>query len=332
MRVGDSSAAQNVSTVICIPGKPFEESTSKAEDFKAASSLLWPIVVLVIAITYKADIRSILKRARSIEIFGQKAELDRDLDRLQATAERAEKEVEQKPLEPNEEPPPQVSEEENVPPSMRSDRPGRRSNGQVIDSILREASTSPKVALISLAGELEQLLRRMVGAQGAVQPLRLLRAIPGIPDSVVSAFQIFWHIRSRLVHGENVTSEELIRAIDSGLTIFKTIAELPNLATIVEMVDLYSDENLINLLDGVRGVVISYITNTQDGAEVQNLLWPTDKVYRAREIVKPAWDTSRSIQTAWYKDPRSDRALRTDWLQAAYFVGESAGRSELTSF
>ena len=64
-----------------------------AELVRAISTLLWPAFALWLFLTYKEEIRAVLRRIKKGKLFGQEIELEDSLQRLQNEAKQAEIEV-----------------------------------------------------------------------------------------------------------------------------------------------------------------------------------------------------------------------------------------------
>ncbi|HEV2129423.1 MAG TPA: hypothetical protein VGR22_12465 [Thermomicrobiales bacterium] len=123
----------------------------------------------------------------------------------------------------------------------------------VIEAILEEASDDPKVVLIRLSLEIEKELRFLLGSAGFLQdrdylPLRkavetLWHEYPVLPPTVIDAIEAFWEVGNHTIHGGKGDRDAVVRAVDSGLVVLKTLHGLPMVQFVVYHpgVEVYAD-------------------------------------------------------------------------------------------
>lgn len=185
-----------------------------AEIINSIASLLWPIFAFTVFFAYRKELPELLKRVKRGKFFGQELELREDLDKLQETA---------------------IAARDSVPigdASAKSDL----SDSSKIENAIGSAS-SPKIALILLATEIEREVRKLLAITGwfnrhqyrsLPRALEFLEKQSLLPSSVVSSVSGFWNVRSKLVHGHNIADEDITRAIDSGMTILNALRAIPH--------------------------------------------------------------------------------------------------------
>src|SRR5262249_38679884 len=138
--------------------------------------------------------------------------------------------------------------------------PTDRSRESVVYDIgqqtLQHAKDDPRIALMYLASQMEWYVRKLAyihvrGLYANQPPTNLVGWIEDLdgsgkilPPRVRDALKYFSDIRNRIVHHHDATPDEIIRAIDSGLTILKALEGIPREINIVYHpgVDIYADK------------------------------------------------------------------------------------------
>jgi hypothetical protein len=196
-----------------------------AELLTAVAALLWPVAFFLVLFVYRGDVRRVFQRLRKARLLGQELELDEELSAVQRSVDAAVEAVE--------------SEDPHPPPSARTASGNLASAGSpdVLDEvseILRIAAQSPKAALMLLASHIERRLRGLVQAPGesariptVVAMVQRLAKDGRIPESLANSISSFLHVRSRVLHGGEATPNEVLRAIDVGLTLLRTLSTVP---------------------------------------------------------------------------------------------------------
>ena len=200
----------------------------------------------------------------------------------------------------------------------------------VVRNIVSEAARSPKATLILLASELEKLARDILATTGHLEGRRFIpvtQAIAeldqkfGLPRHISSSLKSFWEARNRLIHGGEGTDEDILRAVDSGLTILKALQAMPRETNVVHepSVVVYSDAGLTTPIPNVHGVILE--TRAPGGASKTFRIFPTTRThFKKGHQVAWEWNMGIVVGQAWYRAPDTGEA-REAWLSAAEFVG-----------
>jgi hypothetical protein len=286
-----------------------------ADLIRAIATLLWPLLAFVVVWMFKEQVREILGRLRRGKLLGQEIELEEKLRRLDESAQTAASE-----------PPTPISV-----PETHNEVIARESElADVARHILDEASRSPKVALILLASELEREVYQLLASKGLLHESRrtsLPRAIEvleqrgALPRHLAESVRNFWEVRNRLVHGQDATQDDIIRAIDSGLTILRTIQAIPRRVNIVYHpgVEVYSDPEGKNIREGAKAVVLE--STSPGGALKTFLVYPTTRThFQKGKRVAWEWNESRVFGESWYKHPDTGK-ITPGWNESMEFVG-----------
>lgn len=278
------------------------------------ASLLWPVFAFVMLAMYRKQLGDLIARLRKGKLLGQEIELDESLNRLQRSATAVAEEVAALP-----------------PATIDVIAPESASSDDSIDNILREAARSPKAALLLLASELEREARQLLGSVGQLKgqkfvPLSqalhaLQKQFGGLPGHIPSSLKLFWEVRNRLVHGGQAENEEILRAIDSGITILKALRAFPRETNYVfdPGVIVYQDSNCTVPWPTGKGVILQ--TESRGGTQRFFRIFPTTKThFKKGKRVAWEWDDSTVWKDAWYKDPDSGE-IKLAWNSAMEFVG-----------
>ena len=282
---------------------------------QAVAALLWPLFAFTTLFVFRRQISDLVKRLKRGKLLGQEIELNESLEALNKSANTVEQEVAALP-------PPVTSQTSVVePPPQQED---------TVRLVLSEAAKSPKTALILLASELEKLALQILASTGHLQGRRfmpIIRAIDelqrtlGLPDHVQSSLKLFWSARNRLVHGGEGTDEDILRAVDSGLTILKALQALPRETNVVlePSVPVYVDEDLTVEMPGERGVILE--TTAPGGAAKFLRIFPTTRThFQKGKQVAWEWNTQQVFPQAWYRHPVTQVSTEA-WSSAAEFIG-----------
>ncbi len=189
---------------------------------RAVAVILWPIIVIWVVIMFKAEIRDMLRRFRRGKLFGQELELDPTVSELSKTVKRA---VLTAPIQPG-----GASSYTNKTFSL-------------VKEVLSEAKNSPKVALMTLWNHLESELFHLMATMDLLEKTVfsasdaiLILADKGLlPKTISSSLNQFLQVRDILIHnhgqGENI--DNILSAIDSGISILKLVQAIPHETNIV---------------------------------------------------------------------------------------------------
>jgi hypothetical protein len=199
-----------------------------------------------------------------------------------------------------------------------------------VDKILQESARSPKAALLLLAAEIEKELRRvLLGSgwhagqeiHGIRQGFDILTRLEVLPKHVAGSVRLFSEMRNKLVHGGNATDDDILRAIDSGVTILKTLRSISLEIHKVHHpgVELYSDSDGKRLLPNVRGLILE--TTSPGGTNKRHAVYPTTRVHFAKgQRVAWEWNLQNKYGRTWYRDPDSGE-IKPAFHSAGEFIG-----------
>lgn len=285
-----------------------------AEIIKAIASLLWPLLGFFALIAFKKEISQTILRLKKGKIFGQEVELNEDLIRLQKKASEASDEVASLPI------------------NTEEDTLIRQDGDDSITNIIKEAARSPKAALILLASEVEKEAKQTLASIGKLKGRRQLPLIQildeldshyGLPKHVTSSLRLFWGTRNKIIHGGETEDGNILSAIDSGITILRTLKVLPKEINWVhnEGVPIYSDPQCKNEISGVKGIILK--TESPNGTKVSYRIYPsTKKHFKKGTRVSWEWGLEKTWKDAWYRDPATSE-IKQAWNGSAEFIGRN---------
>jgi hypothetical protein len=295
---------------------PVEEA---ADLIRAFASLLWPLIVLLLLITYRPEVLRILRRLKRGrgKILGQ--ELEFELDELETSASQAAEEAPQAQL-PRAEVPALPAPEDQPPPPRR---PALAEPDDPIERVLTEAAVSPRLGLVTLAAEMERTMRRILaGSQPPENWERrslpqMIRRIEELPPTLSRAIRQFYEVRSRVVHGHDVEEADVVRTLDSGLTILSALRDLDyEIHEVVHArVEVYGDADGTQARE-IHAVILNSYSKTQSRRDV----FPTRREYLPGQEVTWEWDFSHDWPESWYRDPDTGEIMHA-WTSAAEFAG-----------
>ena len=281
---------------------------------QAVSALLWPILTFVALLMFKSQISDIAKRLKKGKLLGQEIELSESLNKLNEVAEIVTNEIAELPTDTK-----QIKSNKELASEM-----------DIVRKIIGEAGRSPKAALIMLSAEIEKFATEFLATTGNLkgrraisvrQAIQELHQSYGLPSHVLSSLEHFWEIRNRLIHKGEGGEEEILRAIDSGISILKALQAMPREINIVfeASVPIYYDLELKNVIPNVKGVILE--TYSASGVTKYYRIFPTTKNYekKGKEV---SWEWNMELVTgeAWYFDKVSNESKQA-WHSAAEFVG-----------
>ncbi len=279
---------------------------------RAVAALLWPALALVLFFTYKEDLRALLRRIRKGKLLGQEIELDASLRELQEEASKA------------------ASQVKDIPTTHSEMRIGSGDGPEQFNKIIEESVQSPKVALLLLGAEIEKELRHVLlgsgwhGGQeirGLSQGFDVVNRLEVLPKHVAGSVRLFSEMRNRLIHGGSASDDDVLRAIDSGLTILKALRSIPLELHVVHHpgVDLYSDAEGRDVMPGVKGVILE--STSPGGATKRHAIFPTTRGhFKSGQRVAWEWDLKNKYGPSWYRDPDTAE-VKQAFLGSMEFTG-----------
>lgn len=285
-----------------------------SEILKAIASLLWPILGFTTIYLFKNEIASTLGRMKKGKFLGQEIELSDEVVKLHKTATEALEEV------------------SSLPKSSNSPEKQDKDDNSSLSEIIKEASRSPKTALILLASEVEKEAKQTLASIGKLQGthrMTLSQIINeldnhyGLPRHVSSSLRLFWETRNKIIHGGETEESNILSAIDSGVTILRTLQSLPKETNWVqnEGVPVFSDPDCKHEIKGVKGIILR--TESPSGAKISYRIFPSTRVhFQKNKRVSWEWSFDRTWNDAWYKDPETDE-IKLAWNSSSEFIGRN---------
>jgi hypothetical protein len=270
-------------------------------------SFAWPVATVFLFICFRAEISGLTTRISGMKVLGQEVQLHPKLDELQRTTNALQAEA-----------------AANTSPASDSFRA----------SVLAEAARSPKAALMLLGAEIERRLRPFLAATGFHHQVKSNAPLPDAVDAITTTWhlstnfrqsvRLFWDVREKIIHGYNVSDDDVLRAIDSGLLIMNALDGLPREKKVVVStgVELFADAEGKKPRKGVWGLILE--NTSSDGKGTRSLqIFPTTRThYRIGDEVTWDFDTASTYDETWYRDPRT-RAIKHAFQQSMAFVGRS---------
>lgn len=191
-----------------------------------AHALQWPLIVLIICILFREQVGELLQRLVHWKGMGVEADFAESVKELAEGTLRAQ-ELRETAAEA-------LPDEASIPEDIRV------REHEVRDKVLSLAPVVPRGALMELSAEIEDALRRYVAKVDPTVPRTqsvqsLVRYIlnPNPQDMPFTRYllaqnlEAFWRVRNRVVHEAGIADEDLLRAIDSGLSILHDLNTLP---------------------------------------------------------------------------------------------------------
>ena len=284
-----------------------------AELLKAIAALLWPLAALFALYIFKPQLRDLLVRLKRGKLLGQEIELNESLARLDATAIAVESEVASLP-----------------PTETQLSIIHKRQEPDMISHVLSLSAQSPKASLLVLASEMERELRQLLASMGLLsgtrnipfqQAIDILNERGGLPRHVSSSVKLFRDVRNRLVHGIETNPNDILRAIDSGVTILRALQAIPHETNIVYHpgVPIFHDAKGKELIDGAKGVILQI--ESPSGTSKMFHIFPTTRThFQKGKKVAWEWSSERLFGEAWYQDPDTNE-IKHAWTSSMEFIG-----------
>lgn len=192
-----------------------------------------------------------------------------------------------------------------------------------------DAKENPKVALLLLANSIEKELREIYFSQGQIgKPKKFswnfaiseLTNSGRLTNTQAHALRTFTRVRNSMVHDiVNVSESDVLRAIDSGLTILFTIREISRGRFFIRHAEIpiYSDPDCTDKKSGIVGVMINARTATD---ELTVGVYQTTRTYEAGQQVAWEWKGGTIWNAGYYVDPETSEKM-TAWSESYEFVG-----------
>jgi hypothetical protein len=283
----------------------------------AIARLLWPVVIIMIVMMFRRDIRTLASRLRKGKFLGQELELAEQTQQLEQHVAAAERAQAPTPL---------------IDPAK--DRNTQLSELRIADDkvrrFLEEAASDKLLALVRIWTEIEQELRAIVAAYGflqfirgpnVTQYVRVLVQKKVISKETADSIERFYELRNRLLHGnlrEGYWEPGLVALIDSALRLLDILKSIPRETyTVLFLVPFFSDNLATQEVEGAHAVLLD--ASSQEGNH-RSVAYPTTKEYEIGQVVSWEWNLKKVWGSAWYREPQTG-AIKHGWDSAAEFVG-----------
>jgi hypothetical protein len=280
------------------------------------------VVALIAIFFFRSEISDFMTRVRKARVFGQEVELDRDLDNLAKSAEKLEEGVTYKAN-------PSTDESAGAAEAAVSD---------VERDILEETARSPKVGLILLAGEIEREARHLAAvlrvsshdrrrrsgpmAYSLMRNIQVLTEMGVLPSGIFESLEQFRGVRNEIVHGgRRVGDDDILRAIDSGLSILRVLKAVPRLKHLIcaSGLSVYSDPDAQDERTDIKAIIVESV-DPGGVTGTTRVLPSNDSGLLPGDLVTFEFDAEQSWGPTWYRDQDSGEPEGA-WEHAAEFVG-----------
>jgi hypothetical protein len=283
-----------------------------AEILSAIADLLWPLLGFAALLTFRRQLRDLVPRIKKGKLFGQEIELQDSLIKLDRSAQNGATEMARLPAAP---------EREKI-ESGGGDDPVAR--------VMHEATRSPKLGLMLLATELERETREILATTGLLrgrvnmslrEGFKVLDEWGGLPRHIPSSLSLFSNVRNKIVHGRGASEDDILAALDSGVTLLRTLQAVPKSTRVVYHpgADVFSDSDGATLVQGLKAVILE--TESAGGTKTEHLVYPTTRMHFEKGMrVAWEWDSKHQWDECWYRDPDTNE-IKYGWTSSMEFVG-----------
>jgi hypothetical protein len=193
-------------------------------------ALQWPLVASIITYFFRDDIRGLTTRIKKGKILGVEAEFADAINELTEGTRRPPGTEVEFPEAPASE----ANSEEQPTGASAADQSSHVYVGGFEDQVIKLSAISPRAALMILASEIQGRLKNLVDkvalSDGAIST-KFWRVLPirdqirylehtGVMDpEVASDIYNFWIVRNLAIHEGAGEDNDILRAIDSGMSI-----------------------------------------------------------------------------------------------------------------
>ena len=301
----------------------FLEQILEPAFISAISELLWPLVVFVVAIIFRSEIKRLVSRISHAKIFGHEVGFSAKELLASVNTTISESEAARGKGLTDFSPPSAPGEEVKEQPTFHDrerhlgllDRP---IEGAILDSLKLQLIREPASSVLLISAELEKSLRDLLLADGKLlQSDR--RSLGRMAEQVekeyslsinfASSIKDIIHVRNRLAHGQFHFPDHVLREIgDAALEIVDLVRRIPRDIIYVEKSKLpvYLNDNLAEQLQGYEAVYLLFAAIPgQTGA---NVLVLTDKLnyYIPGKRVSSKWRPVDAPPNVFAKHPETD--------------------------
>lgn len=143
------------------------------------------------------------------------------------------------------------------------------------------------------------------------------------PRHISSSLRLFWETRNKIIHGGETDESNILSAIDSGVSILKSLQALPRETNWVHHlgVPIYSDPECTIPIKNAKGVILKSASSS--GAKTFYRIFPTTRTHfeKGRKVAWE-WSQENTWSDAWYRDPASSE-IKLAWNASMEFVGRN---------
>jgi len=287
--------------------KSLFEETRIVSLVEAVTKLGWLAFAFCVFLSLRRHLSDLIPRLKKGKVLGQEFELRESIDDLRRSVGSVVAETEAGP--------------QTVETTAMANPIGPVDELTRLEKqILSDAARSPTAALLTLANAMEHRLLHLLGAMGWLPKLK----VTGLPDAVdlleekgvisrslASSARIFWKARNALVHGIHAPDEEILKAIDLGITLLRAIYVIraSELTVLVADIPIFSDSEGRNRIEGAVGVMLE---EASPGRMIRGtVVYPTTRTwYKPGMRVTLESSKGRTFGEVWYRDPSSDRIVQ----------------------
>lgn len=208
----------------------------------------------------------------------------------------------------------------------------QKSNPSLVEEVLTLATTSPAAALLLLSRHIEYETKSLLSTTGWLPESRtmtfttMLQELESrklLPASLLSSVGHFREIRNSVTHASKTINEnEILAAIENGLSILKMIQAIPreNHHVLNANITLYSDSGAKQSIDGVKGVILNNTSPSSLGS--RKSIFPTTRNdYEPGQQLGWQWNLNRVYPKMWYRDPDNSK-IKPAWESSCEFNGD----------
>ncbi|MBB6482725.1 hypothetical protein [Spirochaeta isovalerica] len=270
---------------------------------EAISTVLWPIITLIIILLFKSDISTFLNRIKRGTLFGNEIELADEIDDLREVVSKSKNEIPE----------------------------DRNPVDDYSQKIIEFSTQNPRTGLLELAIEIEKTVKNIMYSSGWYKSINIV-SIPSsvdflvkkgvIPKNTLSSLKIFWDVRNKIIHSRGKTSDqEIIKVIDIGLTLLRTLKIIPQTKHTVynTNIEIYKNKECTIIDKDVVGIILE---EKSPGKSITNYrIYPTKRRdYKVGLSLSWEWDMNTVFEDRYYIDPETHEK-KCAWNSSAEFIG-----------
>lgn len=296
---------------------PWFEATPQI--ISALAQLAWPIAIFAIAFLYRKQIRELLSRIKSANLFGNAVEFA--VETIQGATEDI------KARAAGEEADPKIHMSGPLPDFSRKledstfhltlyEEPRDAATIAALKAAIRD---NPFIGLMSVSVQIERNLRDMLAARVG----RAALEIPGVQSLAKQASQEcglgqpfydaireFISVRDRLAHyqADEQTRDQTRLIAEAGLELLETLQRIPRSEMFVTFAGLpvYLDAACAILADDLEGLEIAFAATPGATGDIRIMATQRKRYYQPGNRVTPNWKPDEKKRSQlWVKAPES---------------------------